>query len=220
MRVTARLLLAASFLSTCAAFAQDTVAPPPALMLDHVPAIPAELAQKLRAYGEFRPHALFAWHPAKREMLVSRRLNTTNQVHRVAEPGAVPEPLTDLPDVVNEASYPPAHGDYFVFARGEGGNEVFRYFRYDVATKGITALSPEGERADNGAFNRMGDRFVYTTTSPDRKSSDHIARMSVHIVDPAKPATDRVVGRLEAPAGRTSASRRTAAGSCSSNTAP
>jgi len=197
MRFTARVLLVASLFAACAANAQDTVAPPPALTLENVPAVPAELAQKLKAYNNFRPHGLFSWHPVKREMLVSRRLTGTNQVHRVADPGATPEPLTDFQDVVNDALYPPAGGDYFVFMRAEGGNEVFRYFRYDVATKAVNAITPEGQRADNGAFNRAGDRFVYTTTAVDKNTTDRVARMSVHIVDPAKPETDRVVARLE-----------------------
>jgi dipeptidyl aminopeptidase/acylaminoacyl peptidase len=127
---------------------------------------------------------------------VSRRLTATNQVHRVADPGATPEPLTDFQDVVNTASYPPAGGDYFVFARAEGGNEVFRYYRYDVAAKESMAITPEGERADNGAFNRAGDRFVYTTTPIDKNSTDRVARMSVHLVDPMKPESDRIVARL------------------------
>jgi dipeptidyl aminopeptidase/acylaminoacyl peptidase len=195
--MSARILLAIFLLSSRVAFAQDTVPPPASMTLENVPAAPAELAQKLRPYGEFRPHGLLSWHPVNREMLVSRRLTATNQVHRVADPGAAPEPLTDFPDLVNDASYQPTHGRYFVFVRAEGGNEVFRYFRYDLDTKAVTPISPEGERADNGAWNRAGDRFVYTTTPIDRNSKDRVARMTVHVVDPAKPETDRVLARLE-----------------------
>jgi len=161
MRFTARVLLVASLFATCAAIAQDTVAPPPALLLENVPAIPAELAQKLKAYNDFRPHGLFSWHPARREMLVSRRLTGTTQVHRVADPGATPEPLTDFQDAVNDALYPPAGGDYFIFVRGQGGNEVFRYFRYDVATKAITA-----RKTPSVPFNVMSDALRSAGTPP------------------------------------------------------
>jgi dipeptidyl aminopeptidase/acylaminoacyl peptidase len=197
MRSTARRLLAASLLLCLPALAQDTITPPAALVMQNVPPIPAELAQKLHPYNEFRPHGFHSWHPTKREMLVSRRLTATSQVHRVPSPGAPPEPLTDLPDAVAGASFQPATGSYFVFARAEGGNEVYRYHRFDLDSKSITPFSPEGERADNGAWNRAGDRFVYTTTAIDRNSSDRVARMAVHVVDPAKPESDRIVARLQ-----------------------
>lgn len=197
MGFPARSLLAILFVAAAPAFAQETITPPAALLMDGVPPVPAELAQKLRPYNEFKPHNFFSWHPERRAMLVSRRLTATNQVHLVEDPGAKPEPLTDLPDAVNNASFPPSHADYFVFMRGQGGNEVYRYYRYDMATKAITAISPEGERAGNGAWNRAGDRFVYTSTPAGGGSSSGAVRTRVHIVDPARPETDRVLATLD-----------------------
>ncbi len=130
MKRRALVLLAWTFLVFQGAFAQgDVVTPPPALIVDGIPSIPAELAAKLNPYGEFRPHGMLSWHPQRREMLVRRRLNATNQVHVVAAPGTAPRPLTDFPDAVGNAAYQPTTGDYFLFARGEGGNEVFRIYR-------------------------------------------------------------------------------------------
>ena len=120
----------------------EFVTPPANLVLDGVPQIPLELEKKLQPYGEFRPHGLLSWHPTRHEILVRRRLKATNQIHRVIEPGATPEPLTDFEDAINGAAYEPTKGDYFVFSRGRGGNEVFRIFRYDVATRETAALSP------------------------------------------------------------------------------
>src|SRR6185436_2705589 len=51
---------------------------------------------------------------------------------------------TDFPDSVGSAAYQPTTGDYFVFARAEGGNEVFRIYRQDIATKAVTPLTPAG----------------------------------------------------------------------------
>jgi dipeptidyl aminopeptidase/acylaminoacyl peptidase len=196
MRSIQRALLACALFAS-AAFAQDVAQPPAALILDGVPPVPAELAQKLEPYGDFHPHGLLSWHPTRREMLVSRRLTATAQVHRVSQPGAAPEPLTDFPDAVAGALYVPGSGDYFMFARAEGGNEVYRYFRMDVGSKDATPVSPEGERAENGAFSRAGDRFVYTTSPVDRKGGDRKARMDVHLVDPKKPEGDRVIAKLD-----------------------
>ena len=187
------------------AAADEWVTPPPSLMLEGVPPIAGEIATKLRPYGEFRSHGLLSWHPARREILVRRRLSATNQVHRVAAPGLAPISLTDLPDAVASASYQPTHGDYFVFAVGAGGNEVFRLHRFDVGSGAITPLSPEGERALIGPWNRKGDRLVFTTAVVDRNNPERIARTTLHIMDPARPETLRTLAKWEG--GRWSAFR-------------
>ena len=182
----------------CAAFAQpETVTPPAALVLENVPPIPAELAAKLKPYAEFRPHGMLAWNPNKREILIRRRLTTTNQIHVVNEPGAPPVPLTDYPDAVGGAAFQPKAGKYFVFAKAEGGNEVFRGYRQDVATKEATAFTPEGERVSGLNFSRDGSLVIYATQPVDRNNPDRKARTIVHVVDPLKPESDRVLATLE-----------------------
>ena len=102
--------------ATCAAafLHAETLTPPKALALDGMPPIDAAIDAGLKPYGEFRPHALLSWHPTKREMLVRRRLQATNQVHLVADPGAVPQPLTDFPNAVTGAVFEPVNVEYFV----------------------------------------------------------------------------------------------------------
>jgi len=177
--------------------AQEVVTPPAALTLDGVPPVPAEIALKLKPYGEFRPHGLMSWHPVRREMLVRRRLSATNQVHLVTEPLTPPQPVTDLPNAVSSAGYQPVHGKYFVFPVGEGGNEVFRLNRYDLESKTITPLSPDGERASGGAFNRKGDRIVYSAVQVDKNNPERNSSTRLHLVDPLKPQGDRIIARWE-----------------------
>jgi dipeptidyl aminopeptidase/acylaminoacyl peptidase len=188
--------IVAAVLAT-AAVAQEVVTPPANLIVDGIPPIPADLVKKIQPYGEFRPHGLWSWHPEKREMLVRRRLESTNQVHRVADPGATPEPLTDNPNAVAGASYQPTHGDYFLFHMGEGGNEVFRIYRQDVATRSVVPISPDGERASAPQWNRAGDRIAYTTVLIDKNNPDRIARTTLHLVDPAKPKEGRVLAKID-----------------------
>jgi len=150
-----RALVSAALLAAAPALAQtDVVTPPKALVLENVPAIPADLAKKLDPYGDFRPHGMLSWNPNKREMLIRRRLTATNQVHLVTEPGATPVPLTDYPDTVPGASYQPKAGKYFIFGKAEGGNEVFRGYRQDLATKEAAPFTPEGERVSSLRFSR------------------------------------------------------------------
>ena len=187
----------AAALLAAAASAQDIVAPPAALVLENVPPVPAELAQKLRPYGEFRPHSLASWHPARREMLVRRRLHATSQIHSVTDPLTTPQPLTDFPNTVQTATWQPTIGDYFMFTMGEGGNEVFRVYRQDVATREVTPISPDGQRASSGSFNRKGDRFVYTTVLVDKNNPDRTSNTSLHLVDPRKPESDKVISKWD-----------------------
>ena len=192
------LFAAAAILAAPLAHSQpEIVTPPAALVLENVPPIPAELAKKLAPYGEFRPHGMLSWDPNKRQMLIRRRLNATNQVHLVTEPGAPPVPVTDYPDAVAGATFQPRAGKYFTFAKSEGGNEVFRGFRYDIATRAVTPITPDNERLSDYHFSRDGSLAVYVTQPVDRNNPDRKARATVHIVDPLKPEGDRVVATLE-----------------------
>lgn len=192
----AKAIAAAVALLASSVAAAETVAPPAALVLDGVPPIPAELAKKLEPYCDFRIHSLLSWHPREREVLVNRRLEVTNQVHRVASPGGGPLPLTDYPDAIETASYHPGHGEYFVFAMAKGGNEAFRLHRYDLATRAVTAFSPEGERAVEGAWSGKGELFAYTTVTLDANQPG-ATRTTLHVVDPARPESDRIVARWD-----------------------
>jgi dipeptidyl aminopeptidase/acylaminoacyl peptidase len=190
--------LAALALCALPAFAQtDLVTPPTALVMENVPPIPADLAKKLAPYGDFRPHGMLSWNPNKREILIRRRLTATNQVHLVTEPGAPPVPLTDYPDAVPGAVYQPRQGKYLMFAKAEGGNEVFRGYRYDIATRAVTAITPEGERVSDYRMSRDGTIAVYATQPVDRNNAERKARTMVHVVDPLKPQGDRLIATLE-----------------------
>jgi dipeptidyl aminopeptidase/acylaminoacyl peptidase len=193
----AALVLASTLAAAQPAARPATVVPPDSLVLDGVPPIRAAVAEALEPYGEFRPHAMLSWHPLRREMLVRRRLHATNQVHLVTEPGVAPEPLTDFPDAVADAWFEPSKGSYFLFMRAEGGNEVYRLYRQDMAGRTVTPLSPEGERVSDVAWTRRGDRIAYATQAVDRNNHDRRARTTVHVMNPLKPASDRVIARLD-----------------------
>ena len=197
-RGIARLAGAALALAGGLALAQATAMVPPAgLVLDGVPPIPARIATALAPYGEFRAHGMLSWQPKRRAILVRRRLRETDQLHLVANPGAAPEPLTDFRDAVADARFEPAKGDSLVFVRGEGGNEAYRLYREDLPSRAVTALSPAGERVSDFAWSRRGDRLLYTTQPVDRNNPDRKASTAVHVLDPSKPASDRVIARLE-----------------------
>ena len=190
-------LLATAALAAANAVAQDrALQPPPSLILDGVPPITADV-KKLNTYGEFRPHALWSWHPTRPEMLVRRRLTTTAQVFVVREPGVRPESITDQAEAISTAVYQPTTGDSFLFTRGEGGNEVFQIYRYDFAAKDATRLTLGTERSSAPRWNRRGDLISYTTQPVDRNNPDRVARTALHVMNPADPKTDKVIATFE-----------------------
>ncbi len=192
-------LAAACCLAAPHALAQEEVLKPNAnLVTDGLPPIPMETMRRVAPYNDFKPSRLYSWHPIRREMLVGHRLKATLQVHRVSEPGASLEPLTEFRDTVPGASWQPTTGEYFVFPRAEGGNETFRVYRFDTATKAVTPLSPDGERASGGSWDAKGERLVYTTVPVDRNNPDRAAWTRVHVVEPLRPETDRVVASFAA----------------------
>jgi dipeptidyl aminopeptidase/acylaminoacyl peptidase len=198
MKPAALLLLSAAVSAAPAPFAQsDVVTPPAALVLESVPPISAEIAKKLAPYGEFRPHGMWSWNPAKREMLIRRRLTATNQVHLVSEPGVNPQPLTDYPDSISGASFHPGKGEFFIFARAEGGNEVYRIYRQDIATREVTPLTPEGERVSSFAWSRKGELMVYGTQPVDKNNAARKASTTLHVQDPLHPQSDRVLATFD-----------------------
>jgi len=194
--------LALGVAASCLAFAQEAnIAPPAALVLDNIPAIPARVAVEVGKYTEFKPTGFSGWHPRRLEMLVSRRHKNTTQIYRLPKPGAALELLTDYPEPVRSASYQPTRGDYFLFGKDSGGNEVFRLYRQTADKKGpsqtATAISPDQKRIQSLAWSTSGDRVAYTTVPVNRKGSSDTVESEVHIVNPkVDPGKDSVIASL------------------------
>jgi dipeptidyl aminopeptidase/acylaminoacyl peptidase len=191
MRSTARVLLGAFVLHAAWAHAQASPAASAAK-----PASPDGIERELAPYGQFRTHRMLSWHPLGREMLVRTRAGAVDQVHLVSDPGVPPQPLTDLPDGVKDASFEPTAGRYFVFTRAEGGHGVPRLYRYDLEPRTATALSLEGERVGAMAWARTGDRIAYAARAVEADHSRKPARTEIHLMDPLQPQSDRVLARV------------------------
>ena len=181
------------------------ITPASNLVIENIPPITEALTKKVEAYTQFKPSSMIAWHPQDGSILVRMRLNNSNQLHLVKAPGAKPEPLTDFADAVSNATFQPTNGEYLLFTRATDGNEIFRIYRLDLASKIVTPVSPESERASSPAWNRSGDRIVFTTASVDRKdkaqslqeSAARKATTKLYIADPLKPDTAKVIASFD-----------------------
>ncbi|MCY7388061.1 MAG: S9 family peptidase [Burkholderiales bacterium] len=193
----ARALLWLAIVTAATAAHAQFLKPTDNLVIDGIPPISEELVTKVQAYTDFKPSSIVAWHPTQHAMLIRMRLNNTLQLHLVASPGARPDPLTDFPDAVNGASYQPGKGEYILFQKASGGDEVFQIFRLDLATRKVTAISDPDVRASAPAWSRKGDRIVYTTTTIDRNTASRVPMTRLILADPLKPETAKTIATFQ-----------------------
>lgn len=186
------MLLVVCVTNVFAAFAAtDYIAPGDNLVVEGIPKIPAQLADEVSRYTEFRRAWLGSWHPTRREMLIVTRFAETYQVHLVKFPAGARTQLTFFKDNVRGASYQPTRGDYFVFGKDSGGNENFQKYRYDFATGSITLLTDGKSRNTGGRWSNAGDLYVYGS---NRRNGEDI---DLWCMNPSDPKSDRMLVQLQ-----------------------
>ncbi len=164
---------------------------PANLVVEGVPPIPDTLRSNVARYLAFRPTTFTGWHPLRREMLVTTRTNGVAQLCLVAEPGAVPRPLTHGTEPVAGGAFQPTRGDYAVFLRDKGGNEFYQLYRLDLAD-GKETLLTDGKSRNTGARWSNGGRWLaYMSTRRNGKDTD------LYVIDPRDPKSDRRVVELK-----------------------
>ena len=158
------------------------------LVIDGIPAISNSIIGEVKSYTESRGASLIAWHPNKKEMLISTRFGNSNQLHSVKMPGGDRQQITFFDEPVGGASYEPHHGDYFIFNKDLGGNEFSQLLKFDMKSKKITLLT-DGKRSQNGGvvWNKKGNQIAYASTSRNGGDRD------VYIMDPNDLQSNKLV---------------------------
>ena len=165
--------------------------PPDSLALDGVPPIPAEIAEQVGRYTESRPATFLDWHPSKPEMLILTRFGDTNQVHLVTQPGGARTQLTFFADRINDASFDPQAGAFFVFSKSAGGNEFNQNYRYDFATGEVALLTDGKSRNSSPTWSHDGKRVAYTSTRRNGADTD------IYLESPDDPKSDRLLAEVK-----------------------
>lgn len=172
--------------STAAGFAQQ----PANLVVEGIPPASKELKADAGRYLEFRAAGFSSWHPVKRELLITTRFADSTQLHEVQLPGGARRQLTFTAEPVGGGGWQPKEGRYIVFAQDAGGGEFYQYYRLDRDTGRVTLLTDGKSRNGGGRFARNGQQFAYTSTRRTGRDTD------VYVMNPAKPATDRLLCEL------------------------
>jgi len=160
------------------------------LIVEGIPKIPGSLAVEVGRYTDFRSAGLTSWHPTRREMLISTRFAETNQVHQVKMPGGARTQMTFFPDRVAGSSYNPKTGDYFVFMKDSGGNEIGQGYRYDLTTGNVTLLTDGKSRHSGRTWSTAGDKIAYGRI---RMQSPQEIFLQIREMNPLDPKSDRLI---------------------------
>ena len=161
MNIAVRIACCALAFATTAAIAQaDLIRPGDNLVVQGVPPIAADIAAKITPYTDFRPSAVLSWDPQKRELLVRTRVNSTDQVHLVSEPGALPEPSKTAVPARNDSSRSP-DGKREVFVENLSARQSSLWVM-DVATGKKRRVTPAPSKREPMSY--LSPRF-----SPDGK---------------------------------------------------
>ncbi len=172
----------------------NVIKPGENLVIENVPSIPIELAEGVKKYTETIPVFMSNWHPVKREMLVGKRAGNVTQVHFLGTPLAAPKQLTDFPDPVGGGSFQPTKGDFFLFFKATGGNEVSQLYRYETDSGKITRLTTDDKkRIGGGPWSTAGDRYIYTAVQTGAASASETFKTELYTIDPAQPESARLL---------------------------
>lgn len=173
-------LITATFFSQ-----QTTIQVAENLVVEGIPAISSTLTAEVKNYTESRGASIAAWHPLKKEMLISTRFANSNQLHVVKMPGGDRQQITFFDEPIGSASYEPNRGDYFLFLKDVGGNEFSQIYRYDLSSKKSHLLT-DGKRSQNGGihWNTKGDKIAYASTKRNGQDRD------IYIMDPLNASNE------------------------------
>ena len=139
------------------------------LVLEDLPEIPADFAERINAYQQTRGASLEGW-TAHGAALITTRFGETAQVHRVKTPGGARTQLTFYPEPVLEARPAPA-SDAYVFAKDQGGDEFYQLWHDDGAGT-VTRLTEGRARNTDPLWSNRGDRIAYASTRRNGRDTD------------------------------------------------
>jgi len=174
---------------------------PPNVKAEGLPSIPASIVQDLAPYASSRRAALLAWHPTRREILITTAFDgNTFQIHSVAGPGMDRQQLTFFPsgsgvaaNSVN-ASYS-SDATSFIFSKdATSGGEATQLYRFDLATKKATLLTDGKSRNGIPVWSRRSGLIAFEST---RRGGHGGADRDLWVMNPKDPSTARLVSEVE-----------------------
>ena len=152
--------------------------------LQNVPEIPADIAEAVQRYQNSRAAIFEDWLPDG-SILVATRFGATQQIHRVAAPGAARTQLTFATEPVAGAVTIPGT-DRFVITRDSGGDEWFQLYARGISGPAVQ-LTEAGTRNGSPTFSKDGRLLVWS------RATKGSAAYALLAADPSAPTQPRVI---------------------------
>ncbi|HEV7224147.1 MAG TPA: prolyl oligopeptidase family serine peptidase [Pirellulales bacterium] len=145
---------------------------PPAIATEDVPAVPPELAERLRQYQNTRSAAFAGWAPDGRGVLVQTRFGNSVQLHRVYEPGGRREQVTFFDEPAGGRFIPEAHDGSLLVTMSRGGSENNQVYYLDQSAYRTTLLTDGKSRNDLGPVRRDGRQMIVHSNRRNGRDTD------------------------------------------------
>jgi dipeptidyl aminopeptidase/acylaminoacyl peptidase len=175
---------------------EPTIAVPPTVKVEGIPSVPQSVADGLARYAQYRQAQLIAWHPTKRQVLITTAFGEFPQLHLVDGPGKSRAQLTWLPrpgvSRLLFAAFDPADPNILVFQRDPAGGEAKSLYRYDMTTNEVSLVVDSKSRF-GPVWSRQGKWIAYDSSERNGKDRD------LYLVEPADPKTKRRLAEVEGP---------------------
>lgn len=160
---------------------------PGAIKTTGVPAIPADVFDRLNQYQNVRTAAFAGWSPDGRGILIGTRFGNTSQLHRVYEPGGRREQITFFEEPAGGRFIPEAKDGAVLVMMSRGGNENTQVYLLDRHTGRATLLTDGTSKNDLGPVSKDGARMIVHSNRRNGRDTD------VYIADTRKPDTHQLL---------------------------
>lgn len=168
------------------------------LVIQNLPSVPLELVEAVKKYTETKGVAAGGWHPVRREILLTKRAGNATQVHLLTSPLGEAKQLTDFPDPVGGGNWEPNTGDYFLFFKASGGNEISQLYRYDTASATVTRLTTDDKkRIGGGPWSTAGDRYIYSSVPTGGGTTSETIKTEFYTINPMDPSSAKLISAFD-----------------------
>ena len=162
------------------------------LVMEDIPAIPADIVADLNRYQNVREATFRSWDADGESLFITTRFGDVEQIHRVSEPGGARHQLTYYREPIGEVRRQPGTSN-LAFTRDAGGSEDAQVFLLDPDGGSASLLSDGESRNSAVLFDRDGRRVAYQSTRRNGASND------IWLMDPERPGSAELA--LESPDG-------------------
>lgn len=145
---------------------------PPAISVESVPVVPAELTERLAQYQNTRAATFRGWSPDGKGMLIGTRFGDTVQLHRVYKPGGRREQVTFFREPCSGRFLPAATDGALLLTMSQGGNENDQIYLLNRQSGKAALLTDGKSRNLLGAVRDDGSQIVFGSNARNGRDTD------------------------------------------------